>query len=488
MRNCAGIGGHASTWHCHGLPVTPSLSGVRVSAVGGRASRDDQTDAKGEFNLPLVKGVQPGQRIVLRVQKDGYEPRSEGVAASEEVILQIVLSPIGRHAQNAPDQRAVDGHSRDDEENRRKGAPVERLAELGWSITPEGTDRWRFSALGIFPRMDKSSVYFRSLKAPFSINLSQPKTIDGLAHLQGIPNFTGLSISAGEFHDISELKSLTSLATLEITQTPINDLSPVAGLKNLRELMLNEDPVSDIGPLSNLHQLTRLGLMDTRVSDLSPLRGLPLEWLTLDGSNVVNLSPIAEMETLDHLDISGKQVADLARLKHLTNLRRINITDQVPLDLSPLGDLPQVESLLILGGASPSDIAPLGKMQGLSELAIIGDFLHISPVRNFATIEQLPNLSKLYLNLVYIQMDDVIHIGRLQNLRELGLPCPPNISNISAIGQLKKLEVLVLSGASIVDISPLLDLPRLRELSIRGVPARADVLTELERRGVKVTR
>ncbi len=50
------------------------------------------------------------------------------------------------------------------------------------------------------------------------------------------------------------------------------------------------------------------------------------------------------------------------------------------------------------------------------------------------------------------------------------------------------LRKLSLVDVSIADISPLLSLPKLREVSLLRVPARADAISALQRNGVKVTK
>lgn len=72
-------------------------------------------------------------------------------------------------------------------------------------------------------------------------------------------------------------------------------------------------------------------------------------------------------------------------------------------------------------------------------------------------------------------------------MEEISVTNSPLI-NVSALSRIKRLKTVSLTGTAVVDISPLLDLPELKTLGIMRTPARSDVLTELERRGVKVQR
>jgi hypothetical protein len=60
------------------------------------------------------------------------------------------------------------------------------------------------------------------------------------------------------------------------------------------------------------------------------------------------------------------------------------------------------------------------------------------------------------------------------------------LSSIEALRNLKAIKKLSLIDIPVVDISVLLELPALISVTVIRVPARADVITELERRGVKV--
>jgi hypothetical protein len=59
------------------------------------------------------------------------------------------------------------------------------------------------------------------------------------------------------------------------------------------------------------------------------------------------------------------------------------------------------------------------------------------------------------------------------------------IASIEPLRGLVSLKSLPLNLTNVVDISPLLELPALSNLSVLRTPVRADVLTQLEKNGVK---
>lgn len=86
--------------------------------------------------------------------------------------------------------------------------------------------------------------------------------------------------------------------------------------------------VSDVSPLAELKNLEHLELWSTQVSDLSALSGLnELKTLRITSSPVSNLSPLAKLKNLEQLDISGTQVNDLAALSELKSLKEVYVAD-----------------------------------------------------------------------------------------------------------------------------------------------------------------
>jgi hypothetical protein len=82
------LSGTVSDANTH-TPVTQA----NVSLVGGQATHDDTTDAKGNFILHLVSTVQRGDIVWLRVQKTGYDVYNEKVPVAAELPRPIQLVP-----------------------------------------------------------------------------------------------------------------------------------------------------------------------------------------------------------------------------------------------------------------------------------------------------------------------------------------------------------------------------------------------------------
>jgi Leucine-rich repeat (LRR) protein len=87
-------------------------------------------------------------------------------------------------------------------------------------------------------------------------------------------------------------------------------------------------PVSDLSPLAELKSLETLALHNTQVSDLSLLAELKnLKQLYLSNMQVSDLSPLSELKNLEGLGLYGTQVSDLSPLAELKNLEWLGLED-----------------------------------------------------------------------------------------------------------------------------------------------------------------
>ena len=368
------------------------------------------------------------------------------------------------------------------------GSPIEGLANLGWTVNP-GAGKPQFNDNYNHISMRKSVKYFCAMNKPFSIVVVGAKTLDGVSGLREAKYLTNLAFDAPEFSDLSELKDLHNLQRLEIAQAVnVSDLTPLQGLTNLKELVLGSAGIRDLTPIQGLHNITVLSLGGTQVSDLAPIRNFHrLRNLSIGGPRVTDLAPISTLSSLEELSIVGQQVPGLVALRTLTSLKKLALFDADPVDLAPIGDLRTLEGLNI-DGPLMLNLAPLRTLSKLSSLSLspeVADFTTLMRVEGVGAIGELHELKKLILRQVLVT--DLSFMAGLPSLTEFTEIFAP-ISNISGIERATALSTVQFTRTNVVDISPLLRLPNLTELWVPYTPARSDVLTELERRGVKVHR
>jgi Leucine-rich repeat (LRR) protein len=372
------------------------------------------------------------------------------------------------------------------------GNPLGSLAQLGWGVK-DAKDVTTFEiANRPLPDMAKSAGYFRALRKQFRLQFQQVPSIVGLRSLAGVSNCTEVSIGASDISDLSDLHYLTSLRKLNISQTPFTirntvlDISPLASLVNLNTLTLNMSRVADLTPIRGLRKLQVLNIGSSLVRDLTPIAKLrSVKNLDVRDSGVTDMSALAGYTALEELDVGAKQVPALVSLRELPNLTKLLVIAQVPVDTAPIGTLSHLQNLSVFG-LPVIDAAPFRNLSKLQNLALngIGFGMGRAKVVDVEAIGSLGSLKSLSLS--DLDIGSLRFLAGQHSLVELNLHSLP-IASIPELATLTSLEKLSLADMPIVDISPLLSLADLREVSLMRTPARADVISELEKKGVKIT-
>lgn len=173
------------------------------------------------------------------------------------------------------------------------------------------------------------------------------------------------------------------------------------------------------------------------------------------------LPDFSRLSHLQHLDVSNcRMVTDLSPVAHLAELEKLNLRDCISLsNVTPLGELKQLRYLDMTRCEKVNDITPLSH---LGELRYLN--LARTNVNDLRPLHSLGNLNKLVLEGCQ-DVGDLSGLECLVNLRELSLYGCTNVRDMTVIGKLKNLRILDLGGTSIIDLSPLADLPELKKVS-----------------------
>ncbi len=175
---------------------------------------------------------------------------------------------------------------------------------------------------------------------------------------------------------------------LWISGSGLSDLSAVRRLAGLQRLHVDSRDLSDISALTGL-PLIYLSLGNTSVVDLSPLRGMKLQELMLSGSNrIVEISVLQGMP-LKSLTTYATGVADLSPLEG-SSLRRLNCSDTPVSDLSPIASLP-LEALDIRS-TRIKDWSPIARMPLQNFLGDISRDQDADVVRRIGTIQRINDM------------------------------------------------------------------------------------------------
>ena len=179
------------------------------------------------------------------------------------------------------------------------------------------------------------------------------------------------------------------------------------------------------------------------------------------------------MRELTELNARGRGIADLTGLEHAVNLTELRLNRSwidneyhwnLISNVSPLASLTNLERLDLSNNAV-SDISVLANLTNLTGL-----FLGYTAVSDISVLANLTNLERLDLGGTAVS--DVSALASLTNLERLEL-WGTGVSDVSALAHLTNLEWLDLGGTAVSDVSALASLTNLDVLYLRRCPLNA---------------
>jgi len=204
--------------------------------------------------------------------------------------------------------------------------------------------------------------------------------------------------------------------------------------------------------------------LDKPVSNLTEDDALQVRKLDFSGNtDLVDLTPLAELTQLQRLDLDGTGVTNLRPLKPLTQLQNLGLNGNADLvDLTPLVSLTQLRGL----GLNDTGVKDLGPLKSLTQLQVLG--LGGTGVTDLGPLAALTQLHVLYL--VGTRARDLSPLASLTQLWLLDLT-GTRATDLSPLASLTQLQVLDLTGTSVTDLGPLASLTQLQSLDMRGTCA-----------------
>lgn len=124
-----------------------------------------------------------------------------------------------------------------------------------------------------------------------------------------------------------------------------------------------------MSPLANLWLVRRIALDNNEISDLTPLASPHkyLEHLSLAGNQIVDVSTLQYVPSLQYVGLANNQIADIKGLTRLINLTSLLLDSNAVMSLAPLvantgignGDYLRVGSNVLPCAVEASNIATL---------------------------------------------------------------------------------------------------------------------------------
>jgi hypothetical protein len=344
--------GLSPRWAWAAAALVLLLAGLGVSEATG------VTEVRGA----VIRLFSPQGTLVVEVDDPGVSVTVDGadVVITGAGAKQIRLKPGQYTVEASKDGKVV---SRELVSVSRNGRQVVRVSKE--SVALSGAEAWEKSvaALPAEKQVEAVERRLRELnpefqgKVDFSIG-------DGQVWRLGFPT--------DRVTDISPVRALKGLEWLYCGGSAgrkgrLSDLTPLRGLR-LRRLNCACSQVSDLEPLRGM-PLEHLHCEMTGVSSLSPLTGMKLVCLTIEGTSVSDLKPLRGMplKWLDAAWVRG--ASDLKPLEGMP-LEYLNVTELPASDLSPIADMKTLNTL-ILDSMPVTDLAPLRGLRP-KELSIRG--------------------------------------------------------------------------------------------------------------------
>lgn len=200
---------------------------------------------------------------------------------------------------------------------------------------------------------------------------------DGDIYRSELERITNLDASYGDIQDLSGIELLHNLRILDLSGNWPSSLAPCARLENLEELVLRDAGLASLKAvsfdvLSRLPRLTSLDLShNPDLEDGKELAAFEsLQELTLRGTGINDLSPLARLPRLRRLDLRDTEPApgSLQHLGGLFGLEHLNLRECGIRDLSPLSGLVNLRYLNLHTNPGVSSAAPLRELTQLRTL------------------------------------------------------------------------------------------------------------------------
>ena len=235
-------------------------------------------------------------------------------------------------------------------------------------------------------------------------------------------------------------------------------------------------------PDVNLRAAITAALNKTSGATITAADMATLTNLEAHDADIRNLTGLEFATNMEEIRCNNNLISDLLPLTELVNLRVIELRDNVISNLSPITGLINLE-WLIFSRNSISDLSPIEDLINLIGLALEDNLISdLSPLSGLIKLERvwlhenLPlDLSPLtgLISLISFNswgtpiISDLTPLADLPKIREIDI-CGGEISDLSPLANATGLKELFFAGNEIWDLSPLKDLTGLTRLNLEN--------------------
>lgn len=257
-------------------------------------------------------------------------------------------------------------------------SPEEEAVDIPDPILEQALRQQAGKKSGPLTKKDLGEVRYLNL-AEATLNLNGIQYCSMLNHIR---------IDTKEIKNISLLHQLPSLRFLYLFSRDSQLRSFGEGFSHLLALILTDFAGFKMNALEGMNRLQHLSINGSGIEDISPIAELGyLESLTLIKNRIHDLTPLRDLSRLRHLNLAENRITDLSALKGLTCLTALRISlNQVsnPLPLMVLSNLNELD----LSGNPVNDLKFASRLKRLHQLDI----------RNTPAAGQVEEIEKLRRN------------------------------------------------------------------------------------------
>lgn len=158
-------------------------------------------------------------------------------------------------------------------------------------------------------------------------------------------------------------EDVKNVSTVIAKKSHIKSLQGLEACRSLALLDLEGNEIVDLAPLANLPRLQSLDLAGNQIQDVTPLGTLAaLQYLRLERNQVCDIGPLAALERLNSLYLSHNQITDIGPVKGLKKLWSLYLDHNQICDLTPVAELKGLTTLAVRDN-QVSDLGPLEQLR-----------------------------------------------------------------------------------------------------------------------------
>jgi len=253
----------------------------------------------------------------------------------------------------------------------------------------------------------KDYSFIKNIPTLEGIDFSE-NDIQDILFLKDYPNLKLVSAAGNNIENIDVLKNLTNLESLNLDNNKIKDISALKDLNHLRAVSLENNNITKLDALSNKNELERLFLSSNGGLELATLKNDNLEQLTVNNTNIRDLSVVSNLPKLKKLTANDNKITTLSHLKNAKILESVEVNNN---RIDSLDFENKTITSLEIKNNKLEDINNVHKLSALENLDASGN-----KIREFPTNKQDKLINLTVNNNVIRTMENVNNLTALKYL------------------------------------------------------------------------